>query len=267
MKILKIFRNFYATPIWVHVFWSIVLTLGLVTIVYFSLYLFTYQNRFRITPNLIGMNTEIARQLLEDRNLKMVIRDSMFLTNYPKGVIVKQMPEPDAEVKIYRKVYLIVNKKVPPKVDIPEVVGLNLQVATGVITGAGFRISDTLYRSDLAKDLVLELRYKGKVLKEQDKLPMGESLSLVVGTGGGNNIPSMAQIPDLLGKTLSEARILVAKEDLDLVVTNALDFRAYNSDELYIIYQQPQALDGNKLPHKVPARSHIEVRISEIDPN
>lgn len=267
MKIFRIFKDFYGVPIWVHVIWGIILILSTITIIYFSLYLFTYQNRFRITPNLIGMSTEIAQQLLEDRDLNMVIQDSMFLTNYPKGVIVKQMPEPESEVKVYRKVYLIVNKRIPPKVDIPSVLGLNLSVATGLITGAGFRIGDTIYRNDLARDLVLELRHNGNILKEQDKLPMGETLSLVIGTGvGGGDVARMAKVPNMIGKTLTQCRILAAQEDIDLIIQNAFDFRAYGPDELYIIHQNPQAIDDNGNVRKIPVRSRIEVRISEINP-
>lgn len=265
MKIFRIFKDFYGVPIWVHMIWGIVLLLSTVTIVYFSLYIFTYQNRFRITPNLIGMSTEIAKKLLEDRDLHLAIRDSMFLTNYPKGVIVKQMPEPGSEVKIHRKVYLIINKQVPPKIEVPAVLGLNLSVATGVVIGAGFKIGDTIYRNDLAKDLILEVRYQGNVIKEQDKLPMGEALTLVVGTGtGGGEIARMAQVPDLVGKTLSQARRLTTNQDIDIVIKNGLDFRAYSSDELYIISQQPQAIDDKGNKRKIPVRSQIEVRISEV---
>lgn len=72
-------------------------------------------------------------------------------------------------------------------VTIPDLNGKTKRQATSHLRSIGFYIdSNYTYVKDIGKDVVRDIRYKGKKLKQGDKLPLNSILDLVLGDGKGN---------------------------------------------------------------------------------
>jgi beta-lactam-binding protein with PASTA domain len=75
------------------------------------------------------------------------------------------------------------------------------------------KLGDTTYESNFAKNAVLEQHFNGQRIKAGTKLAMGSEISLVLGSGlGQDQIP----VPDLFGKTYIEAKVMLESYGINL---------------------------------------------------
>jgi beta-lactam-binding protein with PASTA domain len=128
-----------------------------------------------------------------DRTLKaldldfIVIDSASYNPNYPNKSVIEQTPESGDFVKEKRKIYLTLNPSKFRDVTIPDLNGKTKRQATSHLRSIGFYIdSNYTYVKDIGKDVVRDIRYKGKKLKQGDKLPLNSILDLVLGDGKGN---------------------------------------------------------------------------------
>jgi len=144
----------------------------------------TNHDGFREVPNLIGKKAEIAKRLLEKQDLKLGdIEYKDYNPKFPKGVIVEHSPKFGAKVKEGRKVYISVNKTEYRKVEVPSLKNQTKRQAVTSLEDAGFKIGDITYIPHFAKDAVMNLKYKGKVITVSEKLPSTSIIDLVLGNG------------------------------------------------------------------------------------
>ena len=75
-----------------------------------------------------------------------------------------------------------------------------------IIAPLGLKVGDTTYRSDIARDIVLEVKLAGQPIRTGMKIPKGSRLDLVLGDGNG---ASDQEIPELVGQDLVAARFAI----------------------------------------------------------
>ena len=138
-------------------------------------------------PNLEKMGLVEVEKTLDELDLNLIVIDSAsYNPNYPKKSVIDQDPEAGDFVKEGRKIYLTLNPSDYAKVKIPDLYGKTKRQANSQLLAIGFRISSKeVYVSDLAKDVVRGLKFKGKDLKAGDKLPKKSVITLKLGDGRG----------------------------------------------------------------------------------
>ena len=65
----------------------------------------------------------------------------------------------------------------------PDLIEQTLRQAEPTLKALGLELGEKTYKPYLGKDMVLEMRYKGRKLKAGDKIPKASKIDLVLGDG------------------------------------------------------------------------------------
>ena len=144
----------------------------------------TNHGEFETVPNLKGKSIGVAQIELDENNLVMQIQDSAnFNPDYPKFSVIEQDPPAGEKVKEDRKIYITLNPSGYRKIVVPNLKERTFRQAKPTLEALGFKIGKLTYVDNIAKDLVLNMQYKGRDLKPGDKLPKTSAIDLVLGNG------------------------------------------------------------------------------------
>ena len=89
----------------------------------------THHGEYLKVPSVTGKSVDEAVDLLEKEGFEVVITDSLYNDSLPLNVVKKQLPDPDATVKVNRTVFLNVNPSTLPMVEMPSLEGLSYRFA------------------------------------------------------------------------------------------------------------------------------------------
>tara|TARA_Y100000815_G_scaffold215244_1_gene200330 strand:+ start:2163 stop:2741 length:579 start_codon:yes stop_codon:yes gene_type:complete len=135
-------------------------------------------------PDLSKMTLNLVKQQLDDADLNYVVIDSSnYNPDYPKYSVIEQTPGPGKFVKEDRKIYLVLNPSGYRKIEVPNIVGRTRRQAEPTLVALGFKVGKIDYRDYIAKDEVLEMRYKGQTIKAGERLQKTAVIDLVLGNG------------------------------------------------------------------------------------
>ena len=135
-------------------------------------------------PDLSKLSVELAEEKLNALYLEYILLDTTEYDNkYPKFSVVKQDPIAGSKVKEGRKIYIKINSDSYRDIIMPNLVEQTLRQAEPTLKALGLELGTKTYKPYLGKDMVLEMRYKGKLLKEGDKIPKASKIDLVLGDG------------------------------------------------------------------------------------
>jgi eukaryotic-like serine/threonine-protein kinase len=157
-------------------------------------------------------------------------------------IVLTQYPPAGAKVKEGRKIYVTITALNAPQIKMPALTGLSQRNAESFLKSYGLLMGQITYRDDLAENIVLEQLYQGKKIEANALIPKGSKIDLVIGNGLGN---TELDVPDVLGKTLEEAKALIVGSDLQvgLIQYDPESTEAPGT----IIRQNPSAGEGNKI--------------------
>jgi beta-lactam-binding protein with PASTA domain len=164
-------------------------------------------------------------------------------------------------VKVNRTVYLTLNRAMPPMVDMPNLLGFSFRNAEMTLENMGLRVGDTSFKSDFAKNSVLEQSYKGQPIKPGTKIQMGSAIDLVLSSGVGETV---FNVPDLVGMTYGNARARVEANGINLLVLAAPGVT--DSFNAYIIRQEPKRYNEEGQPLKIRTGQVISVILGSEKP-
>lgn len=137
-------------------------------------------------PDLAKLQLDEADQKLKEYGLRYVVLDSAnYNPDYPSYSVIEQTPTVGSKVKENRKIYLKLNPQGYPKIEMPDMYRHTRRQAEPMLLSMGFKIGNITYKSDLAKDAVLELWANGKQIKAGDKVMQTTTIDLVLGDGKG----------------------------------------------------------------------------------
>ncbi|MEI6946108.1 PASTA domain-containing protein [Paraflavisolibacter sp. H34] len=207
------FKFITSRPLWVNIVFGTVLFVALFLLFVLSLNWLTHHGESKTVPAVVGKKVEEVRELLDEQGFEMIVQDSVYFDTLAPSVVIKQVPEADAVVKINRTVYVTVNRVVAPDVDMPNLIGYSFRNAEMVLNNMGLKIGDTTFKPDFAKNSVLEQLFNGQSIPAGKKIRMGSAISLVLGNGlGARDMP----VPQMIGLTYAEAKILMETRGLIL---------------------------------------------------
>ena len=191
----------------------IVLVVGL-NFINWRLKTYTKHNIEIGVPDLAGLNVEEAQELIDNKALRLVLSDSIFIAGKPAGVVVKQDPKAFSKVKEDRKIYITINTSNPPMVSIPEMINWSVRSAKEELDILGLIYESNQPVPYLVPNVVRGVKHKGQLLKPGDKLPKGSSVDLLVSIGlkSKQKVP----VPNLFGLTKDEAQSILVEHSLNL---------------------------------------------------
>jgi beta-lactam-binding protein with PASTA domain len=125
-----------------------------------------------------------VEEKLDELDLDYVLLDSVdYNSDYLKFSVVEQDPLPGAKVKEGRKVYIKINASGFSSVRIPDLIQKTYREAVPTLKALGLEEGTITYIPNLGKDMVLEMRCKGRNLKVGDHVLKASKIDLVLGDG------------------------------------------------------------------------------------
>lgn len=197
-----LFRFIFSRVFWINLALAILVAIAIVFGSMKYLKSYSMHGETITVPDLRGTHFNALDDVLYDRHLQYLIIDSVHSDSHKPGVVVNQNPDADSQVKEGRTIYLTVNAILPPLVTVRDMSGLSRRQALSMLDVMGLQLDSISYKPDICLDCVLEIRYKGQVLKGGTKIKKGDKVTLVLGGGREGKV----LVPDFLGLTLFEAK-------------------------------------------------------------
>jgi len=159
-------------------------------------------------PNVVSLKEEKALDILKNANLQPVISDTTFDEIHPRGTILLQKPDAGETVKEGRRIYLFVSGG-EPVVLVPLLKGKSVRDAKFSLERIGLKLGNiTDVPSTNPKNMIFDQQYvEGTPLKK------GDSVGVTVSAGEEYG---EITVPDLIGKSLSEAEKILADSSLQV---------------------------------------------------
>lgn len=251
-------------------FSSLLITIGVVLllmVLYFYIYLPSMTNHGETitVPSVEGMNINELESFLVSRNLRYEINDSSFSEKYPPLTILKQYPAAGAKVKEGRVIYISVNRTTPPTVPVPNLIDGSLINADAVLRGTELKRGRVELIHGPFLHLVKKMRYRGEEIEPGARVPKGSVIDLVVEDGGTKDVP----VPDALGLTLEDAKVLIFGVNLNLTVKVVGD--TIGAESVVILMQKPHpdviATVGDVVQLWIGAKGTVVTEEGEIVPD
>ena len=164
-------------------------------------------------PDLKGKSLEETANILEDKDLRFEIQDSVYSPELPPGTVLDQFPKPGMKVKEHRMIFITLCAITQEKIPMPQLTDISLRQAENLIENAGLTAGNIQYIQSEFPNLVLEQRINGKVVAKGEFIPKGSRVDLVVGSNGeGVTI----ELPSLIGLTLNDAKLKLEENFLSV---------------------------------------------------
>jgi eukaryotic-like serine/threonine-protein kinase len=244
-------------PLWFNILIAIGGVFLLLVIFILLLGVITRHGKSKTVPYVVGKNINDVEKQLSDAGFETVIQDSVFYDSLPPGVVIKQVPDADAVVKVNRTVYVIINRFVVPDIAMPNIIGYSLRNAEYTLESLGLKLGDTTSRVDFAKNTVLEISVNGNPVKPGDKVKVGSKIDLVIARGKGDENIS---VPPLIGLQVADARVYLEQLGLNLgAIVKTPDVT--DIDLAYIYRQEPMPGAG-----RIRAGQLIDVWVQPVKP-
>jgi len=157
-------------------------------------------------PNVVGMNDQEAIEMLESQGFGTAIGDTSFGLEFPKNTVFLQRPEAGDIVKEGRRIFLFVSggEKI---VYVPMLKGKNILDAKFALERIGLKLGRVnRIPSSQPEDMIFDQQYVAGTPLKQGQIV---GITVSVGRGGGS-----VSVPDLIGKSLTEAQMILNENDL-----------------------------------------------------
>jgi len=189
-----------------------ILVSGILWFIFKSLDEYTLHGESITVPDLKGFEVIDLDTFLKDRKLRFIIADSVFIATEKKGVIVEQDPKAGISVKENRRIYLIVNAVLTPKVKLPNLIDLSLRQAISTLETYGFVVGELEYTPDIARDAVIGIKVNDIEINTGEMVEKGATVDLIMGDGLSDE---EIRVPLIVGLNLEEALMVLKTSSLN----------------------------------------------------
>ncbi|PRD47905.1 PASTA domain-containing protein [Sphingobacterium haloxyli] len=207
--------------------------------IYFGLKWYTKHGVSIEVPQVEGLHIGDATKALDKADLAYSI-DYVYQMDAKPGLVIEQDPDAKSHVKTGRTIYLTIITETPPEVAFPDIIDKTWIEASAILRNQSLKVADTVYIADIARDVVLDVKFGGQPLKAGRLIPKGSQITIVLGNGqGADDI----EVPNLIGLSLSEARFALSGVGLNV---GNITYSGMVTDSLSttIISQQPDSTAG-----------------------
>jgi len=164
-------------------------------------------------PKVVGLKESEAMRILKEADLSPIASDTTFDENFPKGSVIVQKPMMGDLVKRGRRVYIFISGG-EPFVSVPILKGRSLKEAKLSLERVGLKLGPVNEMpSENPKDVIFDQQFaSGTPLRK------GESVGITLSIGAFSE--GDITVPDLIGKSLTEAEKLLADSSLKVGKVN-----------------------------------------------
>ena len=157
-------------------------------------------------PNLQGLTKEEAEQKAKELKIKVEVSEEKYHLEIPEGQIIEQDPKYQDNYKIKEgSTIKIVISKGQEIVEMPKVVGKTRDEATSALKEIGLEVKvEEEFSDDVEKNYIIK-----QEIKEGEKIAAGTTVTIYSSMG-----IEQIQVPDLSGKTESEAKSAISSAKL-----------------------------------------------------
>ncbi len=144
----------------------------------------TNHGEFVEVPDFSKKSVMDMRKSIEEAGLRYEVLDSAnYNPDYPRFSIIEQNPTAGSKVKENRKIYFTVNPSGYKKVTVPKIIQVTKRNASSMLKAVGLDVQRVTYIDELGKDMVYQIKYKGKYISPGEKLPKTSKIELICGNG------------------------------------------------------------------------------------
>jgi beta-lactam-binding protein with PASTA domain len=229
-------------PLWQNILIGIGFLFLLLIVFFLSLGWITGFGKTAKVSSVVGQSYVAAQQQLEKEGFEVVILDSLYVDSVAKLAVIRQTPEADEIVKAGRTIYLTINRMVPPQVEMPSLVGFSLKSAELYLQSLQLKLGAITYKPDFARNAVLDQLFNGVPIAQGVKIPLGSTISLVIGTGLGGE---ETDVPNLVGLTYPEALNQLSLQGINL--GSVLSVETIKDSAASFVFRQTPGYLSNKL--------------------
>lgn len=228
---------------------NLLIAVGIVLVVILSAGLFlssyTRHGEKILLPDFFGMSIEEATRIADDLGVELIITDSVYNKRLQPGTIFSQLPKDSSYVKKGRHISIVINSFVPRKVKMPNLEDISLRQAMANLAAKGLQLGRLTYKSSSeGSNLVLEQRYRGRVVRPGQLIESGATIELVLSVAGDDR---NTYIPDVRGKRYLDA--------VNTLHDNSLNYTARFDRSIKTYEDSLRAVVGRQGPE--PSRNPI----------
>ncbi len=242
-------------PLWLNIVVGLILGVLLFLLLLISLKWITNHGKSATVPSVAGKKYDDARSALKKAGFDVEIQDSIYVDTLPPMAVIRQIPDADEVVKSNRTVYLVINRAVPPLVEMPNLVGYSYRNAEMSLNNSGLKIGDTTFKPDFAKNAVLEQHYNGTIITPGTKLRKGSVISLVLGDGVGKRD---FLVPIITGMKFCDVKALLEEHGI-VIGAIVTDPDVSDTCDAWIYKQNPERYDEDKRPLRIRSGQTMDV--------
>lgn len=237
-------------------------------------YYFSKSNEELPIPDVSNMSVIVAQKILEDKEFKVEFEEKFDEENkFSAGAVMKQAPKASEKRKRGTVITLTISKG-PELKTVPELAGENLAKAEQLLADVGLKLGrvDKKHVDGQNVGVVLEQDPKGL-----EKAPKGSSVDIVINEGD-------KEVPNVIGKSVSEARELIVKAGLkvgeireitdlaapkNVIISTSPSAGTYLAagDVVILTIAEGSAHNNTYVDFVVPGRKTVNVEITLEDNN
>lgn len=160
-------------------------------------------------PNVVGMNFRDAKQVIEEAGLEVKQGENRYDESKPIGMILDQNPPAGQYVKDGRRIYLYPCGG-EQLIEVPKLTGRSLRDARFTLEQRGLEVGDVVakFSNEFQDEVIIS-----QIIQPGSKVKRNSKIALIV--SNGPEIGTL-RVPDLVGKTLDEARKIIIDAKLRL---------------------------------------------------
>jgi len=195
------FKFLFSKSFVINLLISLVFAGGVIWAVFRFIDDYTLHGQTISVPSLEGLSIEDTEALLKEKKLRFTILDSIYIAEADKGVVLEQNPAANDLVKENRTIYITVSKVIPPKISMPDIIGMSQRLAVAKLQSYGLKVKPNYVVSEFPGNIV-SMKIKGKDVNLNDKVNKGAIVLVNVGLGKSNE---KVMVPFVKGLTKEEA--------------------------------------------------------------
>ena len=174
-------------------------------------------------PNVVGKQVSVAKNILEDKHLR-VSTSEVTNTDVPAGQVISQSPGSGEKVKEQRTIHLVVSKGVGD-ITVPDLSGMTVEQARQRLKDLGLVVGKITQGSVEGK---LDNTIVAQSPSGDSKVSKGTTVDLVV------NKPQTKKVkmPDVVGMTLKDARQVLGSNNIGVnQISGSVDEKAIVTEQ------------------------------------
>jgi eukaryotic-like serine/threonine-protein kinase len=142
---------------------------------------YTHHGEVAEVPDFKGKLISELDKLIDGKNVRYAIIDSIYDPKQTAGMVIKQEPEAKSEVKHNRIIYLYVTSTQAPQIQMPKLVDKSTRQAIFMIESYGLKQGTITEIATDCRGCVVKQLYKGKEISAGTLIKKGSKIDLVVG--------------------------------------------------------------------------------------